>query len=954
MELCASGTVYAMWFHRVAALALLVVAAVGCSRHSKDPGGLVESRGRLPEEQRPLPTDPNVSFGTLSNGVKYVLEPMPNTGRATRLVLVVGAGSLEEREDERGFAHFVEHVAMDPAQRFGELAPSELLARLGATLDADSNAETHFSHTQYFLTLQGADPALTAQGLDALAGWASQVRFTPEAVERQRPIVLAELRHSDVQKAGLFGRLNQFLMEGLGIAERAPLGEQADLRAAAAPQLEAFYRRWYLPQSLTVVATGEFDRATLTEQIEKRFGALPPQPARTRPGRLEAKHQKPAFVPAEQWILANASEEQLPGGFAVLILQLPASGVRFEHDYRATLTDRYLCAVIEARLRRPPARGQFECAPARPGAGQVQLRLRASANPKALRAAVEAMLVELQRILEHGFLEAELRRAEPQLIEQGAREAQRAESLREVSEELVGYVLDEQALLSPSQKQELGSRLLATVNPKVLQERARKWLTEGRQLLAAAREDGDDSLDSEQALGALVREVRTRTLPLPREPELAIELMPTLPEPGKIVHTERLEEPDLHVWALGNGAKVIFKRGREGGGKALLHALTSARADEAATRVGEDDPWNRLHAPKIVQRSGAGTHDAPTLSRLLSTTTTQLQLGTDIDASASVHDLETTLQLLHLYLTAPRRDPQAFEQLLSEMREEPTPQRAFMNAMFPELEPRSLAKKLDLDAVMQAYQAQFGDVSGVQFVIVADLDAERLRPLVERYLASLPGSPVSTGSARSRPSQRTHALRGAATSRGGVQRVRVPSRPGEESQVVLRFSGTTVPSPEARIEHKALEAYLRLRLREVLREQLGGIYDVELTSGWSGSSHWHEVRFDCKPADVEKLRRATLDIITGIEQPGISDAELQALRAQHAAQFPRAFHEDEFWLDELVHAYAEGAPPRRILALPKLSAHITREALRRAARRALPVDRYVDAVWSPQSPPSSR
>jgi zinc protease len=399
-----------MWAHPVSALVLLAAIA-GCSRPSQDSTRLTQSRGSPAEEQRPLPTDPNLSVGTLGNGVKYMLQPWPNTGHATRLALVVGAGSLAEGEGERGFAHFVEHAAMDPAQRFGELAPSELLARLGATLDADANAETHFSHTRYFMTLQGSDPELIAQGLTALAGWASQVQFTPDVVERQRSIVLAELRTSDGQKTNVPQRLNRFLTEGLGVAERGPLGAPADLQAAAGPRLEAFYRRWYLPQNLTVVATGEFDREAVSAQIQSHFGALSSAPEASPPARAEATRPAPAFLPGEASILGNAKEEPLPGGFATLILQLPTSGVRSEHDYRADLTDRYLCTLLEDRLHQPPQRGRFECSPARPGWGQAQLRLRAWATEGALRTSVEALLLELQRSLQHGFLPTELRSA---------------------------------------------------------------------------------------------------------------------------------------------------------------------------------------------------------------------------------------------------------------------------------------------------------------------------------------------------------------------------------------------------------------------------------------------------------------------------------------------------------------------------------------------------------------
>jgi zinc protease len=940
-----------MWFSRGAVLGFLGVLAAGCARPSNDSNGLIEPSTNVREEQRPLPTDPNVSVGTLDNGVKYVIQPWPNTGRATRLVLVVGAGSLDEGEDERGFAHFVEHVAMDPAQRFGDLAPNELLARVGATLDADSNAETHFANTQYFLTLQNGDAELIAEGLTALAGWASHVQFSAEVVDRQRPIVLAELRASEGQKGGLSGRLNGFLMEGLGIAERGPLGSAPDLQAATPPKLEAFYRRWYSPHNLTVVATGAFDRDTLREQIKSRFGALPSKPDEPRPGRRGLERQVATFSPGEASILVDTKDESLPGGFATLILQLPTAGLRFEHDYQTDLIDRYLCAVIEDRLRQA-SRGRFECTPARPSSGQVQLRVRAWAAPGALRTTVEAMLVELQRSLQHGFLESELRRVQPRILGQIAESAQRAGTLRESSRELVKYAQGEQAMPSAIQKQELETRLLATIRPTALEERTRQWLTGGRRLLAAVREEGDDSLASEQALADLMREIASRSLPPPSEPPPAIELMPVLPEPGKITQTERVAEPDLHRWTLDNGARVTFKRARKGAGKALLRGLAAVWTDRSAGAEKTSD-WNRLYAPQIVQKSGAGAHDAESVSRVLSTRTTRIHLGADVEASSSVGDFESTLQLLHLYLTSPRHDPQAFEQLVSGMQAPPEPRRAFLDAMFPEVDPRIVAEQLNLDAALKAYRERFASFAGVEFLIVADLEEDLMRGLVERYLASLPGSPIPSEAPLSTSRPRAAARAVAAPSRGGIHRVRLENRPGAESQVVLRFTGTAAPSPEARVDLEALKAYLRLRLRDVLRGELGAIYDADITSGWSGNDPWLEIRFDCKPGDVEKLRRVSLDIIAGIDRPGISDADLDALRAQYSAQFSRAFQDEGFWLEELSHAYREGAPAQRILELPKLSARFTREGLRRAARHGLPLDRYVDAVWSPAVPAGS-
>lgn len=890
----------------------------------------------------PLPLDAAVSAGTLPNGVSYVIRRTPNSWRATRLALVVDVGSLRERDDERGFAHFVEHLAFDASQRFGALVPTEVLSRHGASLGADANGETRHAHTQYFLTLKDAQPAELAEALDVLAGWASSLRFEPLAVERQRSIVLAELADLETAHIGLLGQVNRFVTEGFGYKGRGPLGVVADLQAATPQRLEEFYRRWYVPERFTVVASGELDVAAITSSIERRFMTLAgtPAPAPVTPADgSELQHESPPFSPIERVLLTSSTGERMPPGFVAMVLQLPSSGLRTEDDYRTGLLDRYLCALLEERWRDPPSSGRFECKVMSPGPELVQLMIHGHADPQALKRSIEALLEELNRVAAHGALASELARLAPSLQEVVSERA-RVTDLTEVSRQLVAFAVDRQGLLGLEEEQALAARLLPEVDSQQLQQRARAWQSESRRLIAVVRSDADDSLPSEAALSELVRAARERPVAPPREPEPVPDLLTTLPAPGAITHTESIEEIGVVRWQLANGAELVFKRGRRGGGGALLAispAGPRAQADET--------PWNGWYAPQIVARSGAGAHDAASLARRALRTTTKVSVNDEITASSSVVDLEATLQLVHLYLTAPRRDPLALAALQDEMRAPPTPEQRFLNARYPEVDAAAIAPKLDLDLALQAYRARFGDLAGATLVMVADLEPEAARVLVERYIASLPGTAQDRTVARK--DAVTEPVRGARSNAGrGVKRVRVPGRPGAQSRVVLEFSGTVPQSPEGRMAFAALNVHLHQRLRAVLREEIGGIYDVDLSSRWNGERSSLQIRFDCKPEDVDELKRTTLAEVRRIQQPGLSPADLQVLRESYAARFPAAFTNDAFWLEQLAHAQTEGTDPRRILELPKLASQLDRAMIAGYAKRFMPLDHYQDAVWS--------
>jgi zinc protease len=231
-----------------------------------------------------IPVDPAYRFGRLDNGMRYVIRQNA-TPKGTALVrMEIAAGSLDEEESERGFAHFVEHMAFNGSTNVPEGEMVKLLEREGLAFGADTNASTSFERTTYMLDLPRNDPALLGTALMLMRETASELNFTPEAVARERGVILAERRERNTWQLRNLEAQMAFLNPGARYAQRLPIGRLEALEAATAEGLKAFWRRAYVPSKTTIIVVGDFAPEVIEAEIRARFASwqatpAPPQPS---------------------------------------------------------------------------------------------------------------------------------------------------------------------------------------------------------------------------------------------------------------------------------------------------------------------------------------------------------------------------------------------------------------------------------------------------------------------------------------------------------------------------------------------------------------------------------------------------------------------------------------------------------------------------------------------------
>jgi len=389
-------------------------------------------RASAPPPDSDLPVDPLVTYGMLSNGVRYVLRPRTGAYGRIALRLVVDAGSLDETDGQRGIAHLLEHMAFEGSDHFPPGAIAQFLQRQGMALGPDANANTTFDRTTYLLELRHNDPASIDQALNLFRDFGGGLLLPAAGLARQRGIVLSEKLSRDSVTARLQEAQMRFCLAGTLLPQRITIGDAAIIAHADRNQLKAFYDAWYRPDRLTVLAVGDFDPAAMAAAIKSHFGHLrgrgrsptPPPFGRiaNAPG-VQVKYLGDSEVPGASIKITVLHQGAAPPDSAQTRLQdlpLQMAFLMFnrrlsEVASRAGAPFTAAGAVCEERLN---LFRETSVAVAAPGNGW--------------RPALTAAEHELRRALQFGFQPAELKVASAVFAQQLEQEARSAPTLASV------------------------------------------------------------------------------------------------------------------------------------------------------------------------------------------------------------------------------------------------------------------------------------------------------------------------------------------------------------------------------------------------------------------------------------------------------------------------------------------------------------------------------------------
>lgn len=821
--------------------------------------------------------DPSVKTGTLENGVRYFLMKNGKPENRIELRLTVQVGSVQETDQELGLAHLVEHLQFEGTERFG---PQEIIGFLesnGMKFGNDLNAQTGFNNTQYFLDLPADKPDVLVKGLQILEDWAHGPKITPELLEKEKNIVAEEERE---RMENVQGRLTRFylpvLLKGTPYGNRLPIGDMAVLRNVTPEGARRFVAQWYTPQALSLQIVGEFDLPAMEALLKKTF-TKPFTASGTPPA-------APAVPPYESASFHTFLDPEMGANVLVWNRILPVDPLNVKAVKRLELLDFLVSFTLSKRfaeltnLADPPFLQAGVGASPLFGSSwlsQYQVVVRDGAAERS----IETFLTELRRLAVHGLTPTDFQMALGEYRSQNdARYAQRANITNpERGSALAAHALTGEPRLSDEEeyrakKEAADQSTLAEVNAAMS-----GWLDlSAARLLVLATGKPEAGLPDEAGL----QKIQARVAAASVEQALEREVRPLFaapPKPGKITKSEKIAGTPLTKWTLSNGLEVWLYPNAFTKNEVQLTAL----ARGGLSRVGDAGYLVSAFAPDLFSNTGLGPLSQPELTDFLtghqaSASASVDDLSARISASAVPADLEILFQMVNQKLSPPRRDPAAETSFLKQTEEslrnqQDLPQQLYQNEIERVLNggaPRSRPMTADRigevvpDLAAKAYGELFSGGRGFTFTVTGDIDEAALKPLVETYLASLPG-----GKSPGIEDRGIRPLKGPLTS--------VVKKGQDDKAVVTIFLPAAIPySVTARYTAAALQEVVDIRLREVVRQDKEGTYGVSVGIAVTPFPYHRgitQVNFTCDRARQDELLAAVLDELKALASGKIDD-----------------------------------------------------------------------------------
>jgi zinc protease len=941
---------------RILRALLPVLALAACTPGAPPPAAAPSSSPQAAPAAFPVPVgDTAVIRGVLPNGITYYVRRNAEPRARAELRLVVNTGSVLEDEDQRGLAHFLEHMAFNGTRRFQKHQIVDYLERVGMRFGPDINAYTGFDETVYMLQLPTDSAGVVDTGLQILRDWADGMALEPEEIEKERGVVLEEWRRSRGAGARIGDRQFPFLFAGSRYADRLPIGDLETLRTFQPATLRRFYERWYRPRMMAVVAVGEFDPRDMERRIRQEFGGVQDHDGPARP------EITVPFPDSTRYMVTV--DPELPRTQIGINWMMPAHPDTTPADMRRAIVDGMFSGLLGDRLQdislQPDAPfidvGSYHGGSLRP---VETLVLNAAVAEGGAERGLGALVAELERAARHGFTQAELDREKAELLRMW--EQIYAERGKTTSAGFAGTYADHflrgGPLRTVEDEYEVNRVVIPTVSLEEVNAAARRYAAlRDRVVLVSGPERAGLARPGEARLAFVADSVVRSELAAWTETVSDAPLLADVPAPGRVVEEDSTSEVGVIRWTLSNGARVVLKP-TDFKDDEILFAATSPGG---LSLVADSAYLFGRTATAAVQLGGVGGLSLTDLQKRLTGKAASVgpsvgDLSEGMNGYAAPRDVETLFQLVHLYFTQPRRDTAAWAAYRQRGREslrnrDVTPEASFgdtvtavLTQRHPRMRPFTAATfdSLDIDRSLEIYRQRFADAGDFTFYLVGTFRPDSLRPLVERYLASLPG-------AGTRENFRDVGIRPP----GGIVRKTVRRGVEPKARTVIVFTGPAAFSRQAVGDMNALAQALELRLRDKLREELGGTYTVGVSGGVTRdpySRYSFSVDFGSAPERVDELVRVVMAEIDTVRAAGVPQDVVDKVRESSRRGRETALRDNGWWIGRLMDYDRNGWDVRLIPDNP-VGADFSSERIRAAARLYLDPARLVQVSLVPEA-----
>ena len=563
---------------------------------------------------QPLPVDASVRTGQLANGLRYYLRRNGRPVNRVSMRLAVNVGSIHEEDDQRGLAHFLEHMAFNGTQNF---KPGELitfLETIGARFGPHVNAYTSFDETVYMLDVPSDKPGYVDRGLLALHDFAAGMNLAADEIEKERGVVIEEWRGRLGAGSRLTDRQLPVLLSKSRYAERLPIGTPEILKSFPRQRLVDFYQRWYRPDQMAVVIVGDIDLAEAQKMVQLRFGSIP-----AAKGALEAVDR--TVPPHKETLFSIATDPEAQGSSAALAHKRPVEVEATVGDYRRSLIQQLATQMLNLRLREIARRQNAPFLAAEAGGSalgrSVELyEVGAAVQEGGIAAGLEAIILETRRMQQFGFGADELERARAALLAQYQRALKERDTTENPSyaNEYVRAFLEREPIPGIEFEHKVAATFLPTVTLAEVMAEARKLVhDDNRVVVVVAPEKKEAPIPTEAALRTAMAKAEKAPIEAYTDALAGRDLVEKPPAPGKVTARRAVAEVGATVLTLSNGVEVWLKPTDFKNDQVLISAY--ARGGSSVATAADYHEANL--ATSLVGMGGLGGLNPVELSKLI-------------------------------------------------------------------------------------------------------------------------------------------------------------------------------------------------------------------------------------------------------------------------------------------------------------------------------------------------
>ncbi|MCR5152418.1 MAG: insulinase family protein [Prevotella sp.] len=864
-----------------------------------------------------LPQDPDIIKGTLSNGMTYyVMHNAKETGLAD-FYIAQRVGSILEEPRQRGLAHFLEHMAFNGTKNFpgkdGRLGIVPWCETIGVKFGANLNAYTSVDQTVYHI---GSAPVTRETVIDScllvLHDWSHYLLLEDEEIDKERGVIHEEWR---TRRAGMalqrmMEDATKDIYKGSKYEDCLPIGSMDIVDHFLYKDLRDYYDKWYRPDLQAIIVVGDVDCNKIEEKIKAVFGPIP----------VKANAAERIYYPVadnDKMIITTMRDKEQPIVLAHLYMKHDVTPDS-EKDNIAYLRKKHVESLVASMLNsrlteiKQEADPPFMSATVRAGTFFVSrtkdaFSLSISCKQDNIGGGITAAVGAAERARRYGFTQSELNRAKDLQLSAAERQYNERNDRRNSwhVNRCVSHFLSNEPLISSEKKYELAKLFHDEVTLDEVNTAAKDLISDQNQVLVVYAPDKEEVVIPEtRQLESIVLQAQQQEYSPYEDVDVADQLIDkdTLKD-GAIVS----EKPFRHgftVLTLSNGMTVYIKPTKFQADEITM----SIRADGGTSLYSDNDIPNFSLISSAVTEAGIAGFDAVTLRKMLTGKVVRVQPSVGMERQAvsggcAKKDLETMLQLTHLYFTQPRTDTTAFRSLINRTRAFLTNRNASPKVDYndsitaicyghhPRLEPVTQATldNVSYERILQIYKERFADASNFNAVFIGNIDIEQMKPLICKYLASLPAShkeEIANQNVLPRlvKEDNTHIFK---------KTMATPL-----ANVTILYGADVEFTPENDLTLDFLKRVLQIAYTDSVREEKGGTYGVRVDFSLERDESPRatlRISYNADPDRYQELNPVIYQQLRYIAMHGPSEQSMRKIRAFLAKQYDQVAITNDYW-----------------------------------------------------------